>query len=441
MTTLQDLQNEERSEILDEEAKQLSFLPGPRLQKVSGTDKKLSHGDRLRQRLKDPEKTKATLPFVGVFDVFSASLAAKKWEAIFCSGYCFSASYYGLPDAGFITWSDMAAWVSRIRLLLPDTHIAVDIDDGYGHDKLVEMVIRRMELSGASAVILEDQRRPKKCGHLPGKEVIPIDEYVRKLKAALRARESLFIVARTDASTLEEGIRRVTTYAKLGVDCVMVEGITDLAHISLIRKAVPQGVHVLVNMVEGGRTPTVNMHELAQLGAQLALFSMPMLFAAHAAMEYALNRLIETDGRTTKPDEKELVSSLCPNCKQNSITLRENNTVLTTNQSTLFPNTAELRRRSLDFADPQDKLDSVIFSFNKPAYLAPSSTESKETLENKDKPTSPTTTNKDKPASPPTTNKEKEKPAGSQVKDAPTKDAPTKDGAKGSKKKKKNKGK
>jgi len=318
----------------------------------------------------------------------------------------------------------------------------VDIDDGYGHDKLVEMVIRRMELSGASAVILEDQRRPKKCGHLPGKEVVGIDEYVKKLKAALRARSTLFIVARTDASTLEEGIRRVTTYAKLGVDCVMVEGITDLAHISVIRKAVPQGVHVLVNMVEGGRTPTVNMHELAKLGAQLALFSMPMLFAAHAAMEYALNRLIETDGRTTKPDEKELVSSLCPNCKQNSITLRENNTVLTTNQALLFPNTAELRRRSIDFADPQEKLDSVIQSF-KPSFLTPTiPEETKETVdenkqvkENKEQPTSPTTNNKEKEkeksTSPSTTSKEK--PAGST--------APAKDGAKGGKKKKKNKGK
>jgi len=268
--------------------------------------------------------------------------------------------------------------------------------------------------------------------------VVPIDEYVRKLKAALRARSTLFIVARTDASTLEEGIRRVTAYAKLGVDCVMVEGITDLAHISLIRKAVPQGVHVLVNMVEGGRTPTVNMHELAKLGAQLALFSMPMLFAAHAAMEYALNRLIETDGRTTKPDEKELVASLCPNCKQNSITLRENNTVLTTNQALLFPNTAELRRRSLDFADPQDKLDSVIQSF-KPSFLTPTiPEETKEsTGENKqvkEQPTSPTTNNKEKekPTSPNTTSKEI--PAGST--------APAKDGAKGgSKKKKKNKGK
>jgi len=271
--------------------------------------------------------------------------------------------------------------------------------------------------------------------------VVPIDEYVRKLKAALRARNSLFIVARTDASTLEEGIRRVTTYAKLGVDCVMVEGITDLAHISVIRKAVPQGVHVLVNMVEGGRTPTVNMHELAKLGAQLALFSMPMLFAAHAAMEYALNRLIETDGRTTKPDEKELVASLCPNCKQNSITLRENNTVLTTNQATLFPNTAELRRRSLDFADPQDKLDSVIHSF-KPTFLTSPTIneENKDTFDEKDK-QAKEIKSKEKPSSPP---KEKEKePEKDKPNEKPstTKDAP-KDGAKGgSKKNKKKKGK
>jgi 2-methylisocitrate lyase-like PEP mutase family enzyme len=420
--------DDEHSALTDEEVKLLSSQPGPTLHKITSPEARVSHGDRLRQRLKDPEKTKATLPFVGVFDVFSASLAAKKWEAVFCSGYCFSASYYGLPDAGFITWSDMADWVARLRLLLPDTHIAVDIDDGYGHDKLVEMVIRRMELSGASAVILEDQRRPKKCGHLPGKEVVPIDEYVKKLKAALRARESLFIVARTDASTLEEGIRRVTTYAKLGVDCVMVEGITDLAHIGVIRAAVPAGVHVLVNMVEGGRTPTVTMHELAKLGAQLALFSMPMLFAAHAAMEYALNRLIETDGRTTKPDEKELVSSVCPSCKQNSITLAENNTVLTTNQFTLFPNTAELRRRSVEFADPQARLDSVISSF-KPGYLQTVPYETTDLKETKVETVKETTTKKEQPQE-----KGKEKPASPPAKEEEA-------SKKASKKKKKSKAK
>jgi hypothetical protein len=323
----------------------------------------------------------------------------------------------------------------------------VDIDDGYGHDKLVEMVIRRMELSGASAVILEDQRRPKKCGHLPGKEVVPVDEYVKKLKAALRARHSLFIVARTDASTLEEGIRRVTTYAKLGVDCVMVEGITDLAHIALIRKAVPAGVHVLVNMVEGGRTPTVSMHELAKLGAQLALFSMPMLFAAHAAMEFALNRLIETDGRTTKPDEKDIVNSVCPSCKQNSITLRENNTVLTTNQVTLFPNTAELRRRSVEFADPQARLDSVISSF-KPGYLQSVPDSGADTdvkspvLEVKvEKPKNGVpeekgaTKEKEKERTPSTTEKEKEKPS------SPPPAKKEGEGAKKSGKKKKSKAK
>jgi len=277
------------------------------------------------------------------------------------------------------------------------------------------------------------------------KEVVPIDEYVKKLKAALRARESLFIVARTDASSLEEGIRRVTTYAKLGVDCIMVEGITDLAHIGVIRKAVPAGVHVLVNMVEGGRTPTVTMHELSKLGAQLALFSMPMLFAAHAAMEYALNRLIETDGRTTKPDEKQLQDTLCVNCKKNSITLAENNTVLTTNQSILFPNSAELRRRSVEIDDFQARLDSVISSF-KPDYLQTSVYDGD--LKDSKDPTSPTGSvsptgsapKKETPA--PTQSKEKGKEPSSTASPKPAA-AEEGDGQKGggSKKKKKSKAK
>jgi len=119
-------------------------------------------------------------------------------------------------------------------------------------------------------------------------------------------------------------------------------------------------------------------------------------------MEYALNRLIETDGRTTKPDEKELVKTLCPSCKQNSITLLENNTVLTTNQETLFPGTAALRRRTVDFGDPQERLDSVIFSF-KPSYLqdtkSPTTDKDKDVSKEVEKDTSTQAQEKEKSAS------------------------------------------
>ena len=137
-----------------------------------------SYGSIFRNKIKKGEIT----PIIGVYDALSATLSNQYFDSLFCSGYGFSASRYGLPDEGFIAWKDMIEYVQNMRTILPESNIIVDIDDGYGDDKIASMAISSLENVGASAVILEDQRRPKKCGHLPGKEIIDRSEYLKKVK-------------------------------------------------------------------------------------------------------------------------------------------------------------------------------------------------------------------------------------------------------------------
>ena len=134
------------------------------------------------------------MPFIGVYDVFSAALAGRHFDALFISGFGFAASHYGLPDIGFITWSDMVYYVQRIRTVLPQHHMLVDIDDGYCDPEVACHVVSILEASGASGVVLEDQKRPRRCGHFDGKQIMDLDEYLAKLKQVLATRRDLFVI-------------------------------------------------------------------------------------------------------------------------------------------------------------------------------------------------------------------------------------------------------
>jgi 2-methylisocitrate lyase-like PEP mutase family enzyme len=111
------------------------------------------------------------VPFIGVYDVFSASLAAETHEALFISGFGFSASHYGLPDAGFIAWPDLLDFVRRIRAVLPTQPLLVDMDDGYCDTAVACHVARSLEQVGAWGIVLEDQARPRRCGHMEGRQI------------------------------------------------------------------------------------------------------------------------------------------------------------------------------------------------------------------------------------------------------------------------------
>jgi 2-methylisocitrate lyase-like PEP mutase family enzyme len=231
---------------------------------------------------------------MGIYDVFSASIAARHFDAVFLSGYGFTSSYYGLPDEGYVTWDDIVDFSARVRSILQSAHVIVDIDDGYGDEKISMNVVRRLEQAGASGVILEDQKRPKKCGHLPGKEVLPTETYLRRLEALLEVRRDLFIVARTDAS-FEEGVVRAQAYAHAGADAVMVEGLTSVDQVKQVRDRIPGDTFLTVNLIRGGKTPPVALSDLDRYGANLVIYSTPCLFPAQQAIEDAMRRMLEND--------------------------------------------------------------------------------------------------------------------------------------------------
>ena len=255
----------------------------------------MSQSDKLRERLKED----SILPMIGVYDVFSAGLVADYFEGLFCSGYGFSASYYGLPDNGHMTWSDVVAYVLRIRAVLPENYMLVDIDDGFGDENIAVDVVRRLEIAGASAVMMEDQRRPKKCGHLDGKDIIPLQDYIKKLKRIIDCRQSMFVLARTDAVDLNEGIERMKAFVDLGVDAVMVEGLADRKAIDRVCAAAGN-TPVAVNLIKGGKTPLVSLTELQDHGAKIAIYSTPCLFTAQKSITKMLRELSQEDGLLSK---------------------------------------------------------------------------------------------------------------------------------------------
>ena len=249
-----------------------------------------SPGNRMRAAVQKAEIT----PFIGVYDVFSAGLAGKHYDALFLSGFGFAASYYGLPDIGFITWTDIVSYVQRIRTVLPAHHLLVDIDDGYTDPEVACHVVSVLEAAGASGVVLEDQKRPRRCGHFEGKQIMELDEYLLKLKQVLATRRDLFVIARTDSSDPADIERRVLAFVEAGADAVLVDGLTSL---DTVRKLSAKASRPFCfNQIAGGKSPACTLTELREAGVKVAIYSTPCLFAAQAAINDAMTNLKEIDG-------------------------------------------------------------------------------------------------------------------------------------------------
>jgi 2-methylisocitrate lyase-like PEP mutase family enzyme len=251
----------------------------------------MTNGSALRSAVSGRRMT----CFLGVYDVFSASLAARHYDAIFVSGFGFAASHYGLPDVGFITWSDMVSFVQRLRLVLPTHHILVDIDDGYGDPEVAAHVVTALARAGASGVVLEDQKRPRRCGHVGGKQIMELDEFLVKLDRVLKARGDLFVVARTDATDDAERIRRAQAFSATDADAVLVDGIESLDLLPHIRAKINKPL--MFNQIAGGKSPACSLGQLADAGISLVNYSTPCLFAALEAIEGTLQHLKQMDGR------------------------------------------------------------------------------------------------------------------------------------------------
>jgi 2-methylisocitrate lyase-like PEP mutase family enzyme len=251
---------------------------------------RLSAGHRLRESMAD----RALMPFIGVYDVFSATLAGRHFDSLFVSGFGFAASHYGLPDIGFITWTDIVDYVQRLRTVLPFHHLLVDIDDGYCDPEVACHVVSVLEAAGASGVVLEDQKRPRRCGHFEGKQIMDLDEYLAKLRAILATRRDMVVIARTDASDLEDIARRVEAFSAAGADAVLVDGLTSLDVVRTLSQRVDRPF--CFNQIAGGKSPVCTQSELKDAGVSLVIYSTPCLFAAQAAIEEAMADLKARDG-------------------------------------------------------------------------------------------------------------------------------------------------
>ncbi|MEU9017808.1 isocitrate lyase/PEP mutase family protein [Actinomadura sp. NPDC048394] len=255
------------------------------------TARSLRAGDRLREAIRTAEAT----PLIGVFDMFSASIAAQEFDGMFVSGFGFAASHYGLPDIGFIAWPDMVGFAQRLRLAFPHHHLLVDIDDGYVDPEVACHAVAHLEAAGASGVIIEDQKRPRRCGHADGKLILPLEEYLAKLEMVLATRRDLVVVARTDATEEQEILRRAAALAATDADVVLVDGVRSAQAVRRIREVIGDKP-LLFNQIAGGKSPRLSLTDLTALGVDVAIYSTPCLFAAQTAMRRSLEELKKADG-------------------------------------------------------------------------------------------------------------------------------------------------
>lgn len=259
----------------------------------------------IRQLLKN----KKPLVIPGVFDAIGAKIAQMAgFEAMFQTGYGTSATLFGMPDYGFIGSTETVENARRICRAV-NVPVIVDADTGYGNALSVWKLVKELEAAGASGMFLEDQRWPKRCGHMQGKEVVRKEEYAEKLQAALDARKSkdFIIVARTDARAVEgldKAIERALYYKDIGADVIFVEAPKTIEEMKKIGKSIR--APLVANMIEGGATPISSASALNKMGFKIVLYPLSVLFANTFASLQILKEL-RRSGTTTKLN-KNLVS-------------------------------------------------------------------------------------------------------------------------------------
>jgi 2-methylisocitrate lyase-like PEP mutase family enzyme len=236
----------------------------------------------------------------GVFDMISARVAdGMGFRALYATGFGTVASHLGVADAGIATYTDMVGRMGTIARGCR-TPVIADADTGYGGLLNVRHTVRGYEDAGVTAIQIEDQEVPKKCGHTPGRRVIPAEEMALKIRVAVEARrsEDFLVIARTDARTslgLDEAIRRGRLYAEAGADVIFVESPETEAEMAEVGKHI--GKPLFANMVEGGRTPILPQERLHAMGYRIAIYPAVGFLTAAAALERAYAQL-KTDGHS-----------------------------------------------------------------------------------------------------------------------------------------------
>lgn len=247
----------------------------------------------LRRRLQQED----ILVVPGAYDALSARIIEQTgFQALLMGGYSIAASRLAQPDVGYLGMTEMA---SALKVIIDavDIPVLADGDTGYGNPLSVMRTVEEYEELGAAAVIFEDQVFPKRCGHMIGKEVIPTEEHVQKIRAARDARQGdLMIVARTDARAglgLNEAIERGKRYLEAGAEILFIEAPQSVAELEMIGKTFPDTM-LIVNMVEGGKTPCLSSLDLQQLGFKIVFWPCTVLYAIAHTMQSVFNILLNT---------------------------------------------------------------------------------------------------------------------------------------------------
>jgi 2-methylisocitrate lyase-like PEP mutase family enzyme len=255
---------------------------------------------RLKQKLDSGQFIVAP----GVFDMMSTMLAERVgFDAVYASGYWLTASYLGIPDAGIATYTEMLNRVSKV-VEKSTAPVIADADTGFGGLLNVHHTVRGYERAGVSAIQIEDQEFPKKCGHTPYRRVVSIEDMVAKVRVAVDARSSpdFLVIARTDARGglgFDEAVRRGQAYAEAGADIVFVEALHSEDEMRRACKAIRKPM--MANMSDGGRTPIRSAKELTDFGYRLAIWPAMAALSACAVMERAMQNL-KANGTSLSPD-------------------------------------------------------------------------------------------------------------------------------------------
>ncbi len=229
----------------------------------------------------------------GCFDALSAKLIERAGiELGFMSGFSVSSTKLGMPDTGLISFAEMLEQVKNISNAT-NIPIIFDGDTGYGNSVNVFRTVRGYADAGAAGVMIEDQKWPKKCGHTKGKDVVDIDEAKSRIKAAVDARnqnnKDILIMARTDAIAtrgLDDAIKRMQIFSELGVDILFIEAIKSKEDMKRVIKEVPG--HHMINLIEDGDTPFLDINELEEIGYKIAVMPLTLMSASVKTMQECL---------------------------------------------------------------------------------------------------------------------------------------------------------
>lgn len=244
---------------------------------------------RTTTRLRELLARSDVLAIPGAYDALSARLIVQAgFPAVYMTGFGTSASVLGQPDVGLLTMSEMVSRASALVPVAGDVPLIADADTGYGNPLNVRRTIREYERAGVAGLHIEDQIWPKKCGHMEGKQVIPMEEMVQKVRAAVDARQDpdFVIIARTDANAVtsfEDALRRGQAYREAGADVIFIEAPRSMEELRVIGQTF-QGIPLIFNWAESDKTPLLPLNEIQALGFGLVIFPVSLLFAATHAM-------------------------------------------------------------------------------------------------------------------------------------------------------------